>query len=133
MTSNPHAMAKVEVKEVPEIRGFSTIKKVPNRAALQVDLKPNIIVIFHGKEGHELLVEIFKPDPNGDKVLPSATFAVTKFSGSSEKVDNAYATLLFWALKEGKSLGSPAREVYTKIDTSQSPPEVEVEVQVPLQ
>jgi effector-binding domain-containing protein len=88
-------MAKVEVKEVPEIRGFSARKKVPNRAALQGDLSPNTIVIFHGKEGHEFLVEISKPDPNGDKVLPSATFVVTKFSGSSEKVDNAYATILF--------------------------------------
>jgi len=126
-------MAKIEIKEVPEVRGFSTVKKVPNRAALQRDLKPNAILIFHGKEGHEMVVEIFTPDPNGDKTLPSATMAVTKFSGSAEKVDNAYATLLFWALKEGKSLGSPTREVYLKIDTTQSPPEVEVEVQAPVQ
>jgi effector-binding domain-containing protein len=126
-------MAKIEVKEVPEVRGFSTLKKVPNRAALQRDLKPNAILIFHGKEGHEMVVEIFTPDPNGDKTLPPATMAVTKFSGSAEKVDNAYASLLFWALKEGKSLGSPTREVYLKIDTTQSPPEVEVEVQAPVQ
>lgn len=126
-------MAKIEIKEVPEVRGFSTLKKVPNRAALQRDLKPNAILIFHGKEGHEMVVEIFTPDLNGDKTLPPATMAVTKFSGSAEKVDNAYATLLFWALKEGKSLGSPTREVYLKIDTTQSPPEVEVEVQVPVQ
>jgi effector-binding domain-containing protein len=126
-------MAKIEIKEVPEVRGFSTVKKVSNRAALQRDLKPNAILIFHGKEGHEMVVEIFTPDPNGDKTLPPATMAVTKFSGSAEKVDNAYATLLFWALKEGKSLGSPTREVYLKIDTTQSPPEVEVEVQAPVQ
>jgi Transcriptional regulator, effector-binding domain/component len=126
-------MDKIEIKEVPEVRGFSTVKKVPNRAALQRDLKPNAILIFHGKEGHEIVVEIFTPDPNGDKTLPPATMAVTKFSGSAEKVDNAYATLLFWALKEGKSLGSPTREVYLKIDTTQSPPEVEVEVQAPVQ
>jgi Transcriptional regulator, effector-binding domain/component len=126
-------MAKIEIKEVPEVRGFSTLKKVPNRAALQRDLKPNAILIFHGKEGHEMVVEIFTPDPNGDKTLPPATMAVTKFSGSAEKVDNAYATLLFWALKEGKSLGSPTREVYLKINTTQSPPEVEVEVQAPVQ
>jgi effector-binding domain-containing protein len=126
-------MAKIEIKEVPEVRGFSTVKKVPNRAALQRDLKPNAILIFHGKEGHEMVVEIFTPDPNGDKTLLPATMAVTKFSGSAEKVDNAYATLLFWALKEGKSLGSPTREVYLKIDTTQSPPEVEVEVQAPVQ
>ncbi|KUO89361.1 MAG: transcriptional regulator [Pyrobaculum sp. OCT_11] len=126
-------MAKIEIKEVPEVRGFSTVKKVSNRAALQRDLKPNAILIFHGKEGHEMVVEIFTPDPNGDKALPPATMAVTKFSGSAEKVDNAYATLLFWALKEGKSLGSPTREVYLKIDTTQSPPEVEVEVQAPVQ
>lgn len=126
-------MAKIEIKEVPEVRGFSTLKKVPNRAALQRDLKPNAILIFHGKEGHEMVVEIFTPDPNGDKTLPPATMAVTKFSGSAEKVDNAYASLLFWALKEGKSLGSPTREVYLKIDTTQSPPEVEVEVQAPVQ
>jgi effector-binding domain-containing protein len=126
-------MAKIEIKEVPEVRGFSTVKKVPNRAALQRDLKPNAILIFHGKEGHEMVVEIFTPDPNGDKTLPPATMAVTKFSGSAEKVDNAYAALLFWALKDGKSLGSPTREVYLKIDTTQSPPEVEVEVQAPVQ
>jgi len=126
-------MAKIDIKEVPEIRGFSTVKKVPNRAALQGDLKPNTILVFHGKEGHEMVVEIFTPDPNGDKTLPPATMAVTKFTGNAEKVDNAYATLLFWALKEGKSLGSPTREVYLKIDTSQSPPEVEVEVQTPVQ
>jgi effector-binding domain-containing protein len=126
-------MDKIEIRDVPEVRGFSTVKKVPNRAALQRDLKPNAILIFHGKEGHEMVVEIFTPDPNGDKTLPPATMAVTKFSGSAEKVDNAYATLLFWALKEGKSLGSPTREVYLKIDTTQSPPEVEVEVQAPVQ
>jgi effector-binding domain-containing protein len=126
-------MDKIEIRDVPEVRGFSTVKKVPNRAALQRDLKPNAILIFHGKEGHEMVVEIFTPDPSGDKALPPATMAVTKFSGSAEKVDNAYATLLFWALKEGKSLGSPTREVYLKIDTTQSPPEVEVEVQAPVQ
>ncbi len=106
---------------------------MPNRAALQRDLKPDAILIFYGKEGHEMVVEIFTPDPNGDKTLPPATMAVTKFSGSAEKVDNAYATLLFWALREGKSLGSPTREVYLKIDTTQSLPEVEVEVQAPVQ
>jgi hypothetical protein len=63
-------MAKIEIKEVPEVRGFSTVKKVPNRAALQRDLKPNAILIFHGKEGHEMVVEIFTPDPIGDKTLP---------------------------------------------------------------
>jgi len=63
-------MAKIEIKEVPEVRGFSTVKKVPNRAALQRDLKPNAILIFHGKEGHEMVVEIFTPDPNGDKPCP---------------------------------------------------------------
>ncbi|MGC9051694.1 MAG: transcriptional regulator, partial [Pyrobaculum sp.] len=29
--------------------------------------------------------------------------------------------------------GTPTREIYTKVDASQSPPEVEVEVQAPLQ
>lgn len=126
-------MAKVEIKEVPEIRGFSTIKKIPNRGALTGDLKPNTVVIFHGKEGTEMVVEIFTPDPNGDKTLPPAKMATTKFNGNSEKVDNAYATLLFWALKEGKTLGTPTREVYLKIDKNQDPPEVEVEVQAPIQ
>ncbi|MEM1598436.1 MAG: transcriptional regulator [Pyrobaculum sp.] len=125
-------MAKVEVKEVQEVRGRSVVKKVPNRGAIIGDLKPNTILIFHGKEGHEMVVEVFTPDPNGDKVLPPATVAATKFTGSAEKVDNAYATILFWALKEGKSIGTPTRELYTKVDTSQSPPEVEVEVQAPL-
>ncbi|AET31579.1 transcriptional regulator [Pyrobaculum sp. 3827-6] len=126
-------MSKVEVKEVQEVRGFSVVKKVPNRAALTGDLKPNTILVFHGKEGHEMVVEIFTPNPNGDKTLPAAKMASTKFSGNAEKVDNAYATLLFWALKEGKTLGTPTREIYTKVDASQSPPEVEVEVQAPLQ
>ncbi|MCX8137553.1 transcriptional regulator [Pyrobaculum aerophilum] len=126
-------MAKVEIKEVQEVRGFSVVKRVPNRAALTGDLKPNVILVFHGKEGNDMVVEIFTPDPNGDKTLPSATVAATKFSGSAEKVDNAYATLLFWALKEGKSLGTPSREIYTKVDRSQDPPEVEVEVQSPIQ
>jgi len=49
-----------------------------------------------------------------------------------EKVDNAYATLLFWALGQGKSLGTPTREVYHKVDLKQDPPEAEVEVQAPL-
>lgn len=126
-------MAKVEVKEVGELRGFSTFKKVPNRGALLSEIKQNTILVFHGKEGQEMLVEIFTPDPNGDKVLPAITAASTKFTGSAEKVDNAYATLLFWALKEGKTLGAPTREIYIKVDTKQSPPEVEVEVQAPLQ
>ncbi len=30
-------MAKIEIKEVPEVRGFSTVKKVPNRAANSVE------------------------------------------------------------------------------------------------
>lgn len=126
-------MAKVEIKDVQEIRGFSTVKKVQNRAALLKDLKPNVILLFHGKEGQEMVVEIFTPDPNGDKTLPPAKVAATKFVGAAEKVDNAYATLLFWALKEGKLLGTPSREVYIKIDKNQDPPEVEVEVQSPLQ
>ena len=125
-------MAKVEMKEVPELRGFSTVKKVANRNALLGDLKPNIILIFHGKEGNEMVVEIFTPDPNGDKTLPPATVASTKFTGPVEKVDNAYATLLFWALRQGKSLGMPTREVYYKVDLKQDPPEAEVEVQAPL-
>ncbi|ACB39695.1 GyrI-like domain-containing protein [Pyrobaculum neutrophilum] len=126
-------MAKIEVKDVQEVRGFSVVKRVTNRAALFADLKQNAVFIFHGKEGQELVFEIFTPDPNGDKVLPASKVASTKFTGSAEKVDNAYATLLFWALKEGKTLGTPIREVYTKVDTKQSPPEVEVEVQAPVQ
>lgn len=104
-------MAKIEIKEVPELKGHSLVKKIPNRAALLGEIKPNVIVIFHGKEGAEMVVEIFTPDPNGDKTLPPAKVASTKFNGNAEKVDNAYATLLFWALKEGKSLGTPTRDL----------------------
>lgn len=125
-------MPQVEVKEVQEVRGFSEMKRVPNRAALLQDLKPGVILVFHGKEGNNMVVEVFSPDPNGDKTLPSARMAVYKFAGSAEKVDNAYAAVLFWALNSGYSLGSPTREVYIKVDRSQTPPEVEVEVQVPI-
>lgn len=122
----------VEIKEVGEIRGFSTVKKVPNRNALAADLRQDAILIFHGKEGGDMVVEIFTPDPNGDKTLPPTTMAVTKFVGTSDKVDNAYATILFWALKEGKTIGMPTREIYLKVDTRQLPPEVEVEIQTPV-
>ncbi len=125
-------MPNVEVKEVPEVRGFSVVKSVPNRAALVQDLKPGVILIFHGKEGSNMLVEVFTPDPNGDKVLGAGKMASYKFSGSSDKVDNAYAAILLWALNNGASPGSPTREVYLKVDKNQNPPEVEVEVQVPI-
>ncbi len=125
-------MPSVEIKEVPEIRGFSTMKSVPNRAALVQDLKPGVILVFHGKEGANMLVEVFTPDPNGDKILTAGKMASYKFSGSSDKVDNAYAAILFWALNNGVSPGSPTREVYLKVDRNQNPPEVEVEVQVPI-
>lgn len=82
-------MSKVEVKEVRVVRGVSVVKKVPNRTALTGDLKPNAILIFHCKEGHEVVVEIFTPNPNGDKTPPTAKMASTKFSGNAEKVDNA--------------------------------------------
>ncbi|AEA11784.1 hypothetical protein TUZN_0286 [Thermoproteus uzoniensis 768-20] len=125
-------MPNVEVKEVQEVRGFSTIKSVPNRSALAQDLKPGVILIFHGKEGANMIVEVFTPDPNGDKTLGAGKMAVYKFTGSSDKVDNAYAAILFWALSNGVSPGSPTREVYLKVDKNQTPPEVEVEVQVPI-
>nr|KJR73700.1 MAG: transcriptional regulator [Thermoproteus sp. AZ2] len=122
----------VQVKELGEIRGYSVVKTVPNRAALVNDLKPGVILIFHGKEGGNMVVEVFTPDQNGDKVLPPLKAAAYKFAGSSDKVDNAYASVLFWALNNGVSLGSPTREVYLKVDKNQSPPEVEVEVQIPI-
>lgn len=122
----------VQVKELGEIRGYSVVKTVPNRAALANDLKPGVILVFHGKEGNNMVVEIFTPDQNGDKVLPPQKVATYKFAGSSDKVDNAYASVLFWALNSGVSLGSPTREVYLKVDKNQSPPEVEVEVQIPI-
>lgn len=125
-------MPNVEVKEVPEIRGYSVIKTVPNRSALTQDLKAGVILVFHGKEGSNMVVEVFTPDPNGDKTLGAAKMASYKFSGSSDKVDNAYAAILFWALNNGISLGSPTREVYVKVDKNQTPPEVEVEVLVPI-
>ncbi|MEL9991602.1 MAG: GyrI-like domain-containing protein [Thermoproteus sp.] len=125
-------MPNVEIKEVPEIRGYSVIKTVPNRSALMQDLKAGVILVFHGKEGSNMVVEVFTPDPNGDKTLSAAKMASYKFSGSSDKVDNAYATILFWALNNGISLGSPTREVYIKVDRNQTPPEVEVEVLVPI-
>lgn len=125
-------MPNVEVKEVGEVRGFSVLKEVPNRSALAQDLKPGTVLVFHGKQGANMLVEIFTPDPNGDKVLNGGKMAVYRFAGSSDKVDNAYAAILFWALNNGASPGSPTREVYLKVDKSQTPPEVEVEVQVPI-
>ncbi len=123
----------VEIREVPELRGFSVIKKIPNRNAISSELRQNAVLIFHGRDGNEMIVEIFTPDPNGDKVLPPAKLAVAKFVGTADKVDNAYAKILFWALREGKNLGMPTREVYLKVDTRQTPPEVEVEVQTPIQ
>lgn len=123
-------MAKVEIKEIGEIKGQSEVKKVPNRSSLLSYVKPGAVLVFHGKEGNELVYEIFKPDPNGEKTLPPAKMAVTKFAGSIDKVDNAYATLLFWALKENKTIGTPIREVYLKVDTAQG--EVEVEIQAPI-
>lgn len=125
-------MSNVEVKEVGEVRGFSVLKEVPNRSVLARDLKPGTVLVFHGKQGANMLVEIFTPDPNGDKVLNGGKMAVYRFAGSSDKVDNAYAAILFWALSNGASPGSPTREVYLKVDKSQTPPEVEVEVQVPI-
>ncbi|PLC66931.1 transcriptional regulator [Thermoproteus sp. CP80] len=125
-------MPNVEVKEVGEVRGFSVLKEVPNRSALAQDLKPGTVLVFHGKQGANMLVEIFTPDPSGDKVLNGGKMAVYRFAGSSDKVDNAYAAILFWALNNGASPGSPTREVYLKVDKSQTPPEVEVEVQVPI-
>lgn len=123
---------EVEVKEVGEIRGFSVVKSVPNRPALAPDLRPGVILIFHGKEGANMLVEVFTPDPKGDKTLPAQRVASYKFAGSSDKVDNAYAAVLFWALNNGVSVGSPTRELYNKVDKNANPPEVEVEVQIPI-
>lgn len=125
-------MPNVEVKEVPEVKGFGVVKSVPNRAALIQDLKPGVVLVFHGKEGSNMLVEVFTPDPNGDKTLGAGKMASYKFSGPFDKVDNAYAAILFWALNNGVSPGSPTREVYLKVDKGQNPPEVEVEVQVPI-
>ncbi len=138
-------MAQIEVKEVPEI----TVKSkdvVTSRGNLVSEIEKymeelkgsgievgEVIAIFHGKEDANYRVELAVPVSEGGKRLGPAVMATTVFRGDPGKVDNAYATILFWALKNGYNVGQPSREIFKKIERRDGEIEVEVEVQVPVE
>ncbi len=138
-------MAQIEVKEVPEI-SVKSKDIVTSRSGLLTEIEKyveelrgagievnEIIAIFHGKEDANYRVELAAPVDNGEKRLGPAIMAATIFRGDPGKVDNAYATILFWALKNGYTVGQPSREIFRKIERKDGEVEVEVEVQVPVE
>jgi len=75
-------------------------------------------------------ITVAREDPEGSNEVEYPRAASFVFRGDVGKVSNAYATILFWVIKNNYDVTQPTYEIYRSFNRDTN--EVEVEVVVPI-